>query len=471
MTDLFDIENMPAQSVATQKKEQKEYSVSELSVAIKRVVEGNFSKIRVKGEIIGITRANSGHIYLSLKDENAVISAIIWKYSLPKLNIKPEDGMEVIATGKVTTYQGRSTYQLIIEDLEIAGVGALLKLLEERKKQFAKEGLFDEDRKQKIPYLPETIGVVTSPSGAVIRDIWHRICDRFPRKIVLWPAPVQGEGAEVKIAEAIKGLNNLPEEGFINSDGEKVKRPDVIIVARGGGSLEDLWAFNEEAVVRAVSESQIPVISAVGHETDTMLIDYVSDLRAPTPTGAAELAVPVREEVLAWVKECDLRLSNNLYRFLEEKKNYINGLRRGLPNLTQILADFDQKLDDRLIRFNSSFNNYLSQLEYKMTDIKPYLVNQVYERNNDRFKNLVDRLEASSIDNTLKRGFVWVRDNDGNAIMSSKDIKPKFEMSFYDGNVKAELQTDMNSVQTAQKPAPKKRNKRKEIDDKQGSLF
>ena len=285
MDDLIDyIESV-------QKKELPEFTVSEISFEIKRFVETNFSKVRVRGEIFGCKRADSGHYYLSLKDENAVLSAVVWKGVAMRLPLKPEDGLEVVATGKITTFSGKSSYQLVIEQMEVAGTGALLKLLEERKQKFAAEGLFDAAHKQKIPYLPQTIGVVTSASGAVIRDIIHRIRDRFPRHILLWPTPVQGEGAAEKIAAAIAGFNALPEKG-------PVPRPDVLIVARGGGSLEDLWPFNEEVVIRAVYASKIPLISAVGHETDTMLIDYVSDLRAPTPIGAAEYALWVHGELV-----------------------------------------------------------------------------------------------------------------------------------------------------------------------------
>ena len=285
--------NVAPETVPNTKPEGiKEYTVSEISAEIKKCVETRFAHVRIKGEIFGCKRADSGHYYLSLKDENAIIAAVCWRGIAAGLKFKPEDGLEVIATGKITTFAGKSSYQLVIEEMEISGTGALLKLLEERKKQFAAEGLFDTAHKKPIPFLPQTIGVVTSASGAVIRDIIHRVRDRFPSHILLWPTPVQGEGAAEKIAAAINGFNALPQDGNIT-------RPDVIIVARGGGSLEDLWPFNEEIVIRAVYNSEIPIISAVGHETDTMLIDYVSDKRAPTPTGAAEFAVPVKAELEA----------------------------------------------------------------------------------------------------------------------------------------------------------------------------
>ena len=266
-----------------------EMTVTELSQAVKRTVEGSFERVRVRGEITRPSFPSSGHVYFRLKDESAVLDAVCWRGAAARLSIRPEEGIEVIASGRLTTYAGRSTYQIVVDSLEIAGEGALLKLLEDRKKKLAAEGLFEESRKRPLPYLPETIGVITSPSGAVIRDILHRLAERFPRRVLVWPVAVQGDGAAEQVAAAIEGFNALPEGGA-------VPRPDVLIVARGGGSLEDLWAFNEEVVARAVAASAIPLISAVGHETDTTLIDYVSDRRAPTPTAAAEIAVPVRGE-------------------------------------------------------------------------------------------------------------------------------------------------------------------------------
>ncbi|MFZ8945616.1 MAG: exodeoxyribonuclease VII large subunit, partial [Paracoccaceae bacterium] len=269
-----------------------EFSVSEISGAIKRVIEGEFSHVRIKGEIGRVSFPRSGHVYLDLKDERAVLSAVIWKGVATHLQVRPEEGLEVVATGRITTFGGQSKYQLVIEDLKPAGVGALMAMLEKRKAMLAAEGLFDASRKKSIPFLPEVIGVVTSPSGAVIRDILHRLRDRFPRKVLIWPVAVQGDKCAPEVARAIAGFNAL-------TAGGTVPRPDVLIVARGGGSLEDLWGFNEEIVARAAASSDIPLISAVGHETDTTLIDFVSDLRAPTPTAAAELAVPVRHELAA----------------------------------------------------------------------------------------------------------------------------------------------------------------------------
>src|SRR5215813_4264548 len=269
-----------------------EFTVSELSSALKRTVEDAYGHVRVRGEISGFRGPHSsGHCYFALKDESAKIEAVIWKSAHYRMRFKPQEGLEVIATGRLTTYPGSSKYQIVIEALEPAGIGALMALIEERKKKLAAEGLFDEKRKQLLPWLPEVIGVVTSPTGAVIRDILHRLEDRFPRRVLVWPVRVQGEGSAEQVASAIRGFNALPEGG-------RIPRPDVLIVARGGGSLEDLWSFNEEIVVRAAADSMIPLISAVGHETDFTLIDFAADKRAPTPTAAAEMAVPVRSELM-----------------------------------------------------------------------------------------------------------------------------------------------------------------------------
>lgn len=315
-----------------------EFSVSELSQALKHTVEDAYSYVRVRGEVSGFKRAASGHLYMSLKDESANLDAICWRGVAGRLAIKPEDGMEVIASGKLTTYPGRSKYQIVIDSLELAGEGALLKMLENRRKALAAEGLFDEGRKQTIPFLPDVIGVVTSPTGAVIRDILHRLDDRFPRHVLLAPVLVQGDGAAAQVAAAIEGFNALDPDG-------SVPRPDLLIVARGGGSLEDLWAFNEEIVVRAAAASTIPLISAVGHETDTTLIDFASDQRAPTPTAAAEMAVPVRAELVATVLDAVRRMVGGMSRLLEAHRVRIEGLARGLPDVTSLLGVQMQRLD------------------------------------------------------------------------------------------------------------------------------
>src|ERR1700710_824368 len=302
-----------------------EYTVSELSSALKRTVEDTYGHVRVRGEISGFRGPHSsGHCYFALKDENAKIEAVIWKSAHARMRFKPQEGLEVIATGKLTTCPGSSKYQIVIEAIEPAGVGALMALMEERKRKLGAEGLFDEARKQLLPWLPEVIGVVTSPTGAVIRDILHRLQDRFPRRVLVWPVKVQGEGSAEQIAAAIRGFNAPPEGGGI-------PRPDLLIVARGGGSLEDLWSFNEEIVVRAAAESMIPLISAVGHETDVTLIDFAADKRAPTPTAAAEMAVPVRAELFVEVSTLARRTFACWQRGHEHRRAELRSASRALP--------------------------------------------------------------------------------------------------------------------------------------------
>src|SRR3954470_15905577 len=316
-----------------------EFSVSELSSALKRTVEDAYGHVRVRGEISGFRGAHSsGHCYFTLKDESARIEAVIWKGVHGRMRFKPQEGLEIIATGKLTTYPGSSKYQIVIEAIEPAGVGALMALMEERKRKLAAEGLFDEARKQLLPWLPEVIGVVTSPTGAVIRDILHRLQDRFPRRVLLWPVKVQGDGSAEQIAAAIRGFNALPEHG-------KIPRPDLLIVARGGGSLEDLWSFNEEIVVRAAADSMIPLISAVGHETDVTLIDFAADKRAPTPSAAAEMAVPVRAELFVEVSSYARRMMLCWQRGQDGRRNELRGTIRALPAAGELLAIPRQRLD------------------------------------------------------------------------------------------------------------------------------
>ncbi len=316
-----------------------EFTVSELSSALKRTVEDAYGHVRVRGEISGFRGPHSsGHCYFALKDESAKIEAVIWKGVHGRMRFKPQEGLEVIATGKLTTYPGSSKYQIVIEALEPAGIGALMALMEERKRKLGAEGLFDEARKQLLPWLPDVIGVVTSPTGAVIRDILHRLEDRFPRRVLVWPVRVQGEGSAEQIASAIRGFNALPEGG-------RIPRPDLLIVARGGGSLEDLWSFNEEIVVRAAAESMIPLISAVGHETDITLIDFAADKRAPTPTAAAEMAVPVRSELLVEVESLARRTMICWQRGQEARRNELRAAARALPGLSELLAIPRQRLD------------------------------------------------------------------------------------------------------------------------------
>jgi exodeoxyribonuclease VII large subunit len=316
-----------------------EFTVTELSSALKRTVEDAYGHVRVRGEISGFRGPHSsGHCYFALKDEGAKIEAVIWKGVHGKMRFKPQEGLEVIATGKLTTYPGSSKYQIVIESIEPAGVGALMALMEERKRKLGAEGLFDESRKQLLPWLPEVIGVVTSPTGAVIRDILHRLADRFPRRVLVWPVKVQGEGSAEQVAAAIHGFNALPEGG-------RIPRPDLLIVARGGGSLEDLWSFNEEIVVRAAAESMIPLISAVGHETDITLIDFAADRRAPTPTAAAEMAVPVRAELFVEISAYERRLMLTWQRAQESRRIELRAATRALPGLSELLAIPRQRLD------------------------------------------------------------------------------------------------------------------------------
>jgi exodeoxyribonuclease VII large subunit len=331
-----------------------ELSVSDLSQALKRTVEDAFGRVRVRGEISQPKIPGSGHCYLRLKDDAAVLDGVIWRGTLAKLSLRPEEGLEVVATGRLTTYPGRSSYQIIIESLELAGEGALLKMLEERRRRLAAEGLFAAERKRRLPFLPRAVGVVTSPTGAVIRDILHRLNDRFPVHVLVWPVRVQGEGAAGEITAAIQGFNALAPDGA-------VPRPDVLIVARGGGSLEDLMAFNDEAVVRAAAGSAIPLVSAGGHETDTTLIDFAADLRAPTPTGAAEMVVPVRLDLMAQVADDGRRLIGAMGRLLDDGGARLTGLLRGLPDMGRLVEDLTLRLDDRTQRLDLAWPTLLER--------------------------------------------------------------------------------------------------------------
>lgn len=332
--DLF--EDPPAGAVP--QGNQPEYTVSELSGAVKRVIEGEFGLVRVRGEVGRVSRPASGHLYFDLKDDRSVIAAISWKGQVAKMQVRPEEGMEVVATGRMTTFPGQSKYQLIVEDVAPAGAGALMAMLEKRKAALAAEGLFEAGRKKALPFLPQVIGVVTSPSGAVIRDILHRVRDRFPCHVLIWPVAVQGQACATEVAAAIRGFNAIEAGG-------PVPRPDVLIVARGGGSLEDLWGFNEEIVVRAAAASRIPLISAVGHETDTTLIDYASDRRAPTPTAAAEMAVPVRLELLATVDGLGARSVRAVVAGVGARGQRLRDLGRALPRIDALTGGAAQRLD------------------------------------------------------------------------------------------------------------------------------
>jgi exodeoxyribonuclease VII large subunit len=338
-----------------------EFSVTELSGAIKRVIEGEFSHVRIKGEVGRVSRPRSGHIYLDLKDDKSVINGVIWKGVAGRLQTQPEEGMEVVATGRVTTFGGQSKYQIVIEDIKPAGMGALMALLEKRKTMLSAEGLFEGSRKRPLPYLPEVIGVVTSPSGAVIRDILHRLRDRFPRKVLIWPVAVQGAKCAPEVVRAIEGFNAL-------KIGGAMPRPDLLIVARGGGSVEDLWGFNEEIVARAAADSQIPLISAVGHETDTTLIDFVSDKRAPTPTAAAELAVPVRIELMAWLDEQSARMTTSLSGGLQRRSQRLRDLSRALPRLETLLDGPRQRLDTTGARLGPALMSGVQRRKVRLSE-------------------------------------------------------------------------------------------------------
>ncbi|NBJ11207.1 exodeoxyribonuclease VII large subunit [Microvirga arsenatis] len=316
-----------------------EWSVSDLAGALKRTLEDAFGHVRLRGEVSGYRGPHSsGHAYFCIKDQNARIDAVIWKGAFAKLRIRPEEGMEVIATGRITTFPGSSKYQIVVEALEPAGIGALMALLEERRRKLNAEGLFAPERKRRLPFLPGVIGVVTSPTGAVIRDILHRLEDRFPRRVLVWPVRVQGETCAAEVAAAIRGFNAL-------EPGGKIPRPDVLIVARGGGSIEDLWGFNEEVVVRAAAESAIPLVSAVGHETDTTLIDHAADVRAPTPTGAAEMVVPVRVELIAAVNDLSRRHGEAALRLVERRRSDLRATARALPSPEALFSPKRQRLD------------------------------------------------------------------------------------------------------------------------------
>ena len=369
-----------------------EFSVTELSGAIKRVIEGEFSHVRIRGEVGRVSRPRSGHIYLDLKDDKSVISGVIWKGVSAKLETQPEEGMEVIATGRVTTFGGQSKYQIVIEDIKPAGMGALMALLEKRKKLLAAEGLFDTARKRPLPYLPEVIGVVTSPSGAVIRDILHRLRDRFPRKVLIWPVAVQGAKCAPEVVRAIEGFNAL-------TPGGALPRPDLLIVARGGGSVEDLWGFNEESVARAAAASMIPLISAVGHETDTTLIDFVSDKRAPTPTAAAELAVPVRHELAAWLETQEARMGQMLSQGLTRRGQRLRDMARALPRPETLLDGPRQRLDRAAEKLEPALIAGVQRRRVRLADVsgslRPATLKRLLDNDRRRLAGLASRLDPA----------------------------------------------------------------------------
>lgn len=415
-------------SAPIRKTNVPEMSVSELAFSLKRTLEETYGRVRVRGELAGLKLASSGHLYGDIKDEDSNINIICWKGTMSRLSIRPEDGLDVIVTGKMTSYPKNSRYQLVIDSMELAGEGALLKMLEDRRKKLAAEGLFDESRKKPIPYLPARIGVITSPTGAVIRDILHRIAERFPRPVLLWPVAVQGDNAAVQIAAAIDGFNAM----------EAGERPELLIVARGGGSLEDLMAFNEEIVVRAAANSAIPLISAVGHETDTTLIDYAADLRAPTPTAAAEQAVPVRLDLLTHMDSQGLRMKSGLVRVLREKRILLETLVAKLGSPQQLLDLKTQSLDIAASKLLHGFERSLAAKAQRLAPLIPRhpqslmaekgrMVDMLTDRLNrvatrpldDAQKQLthtVRMLESLSFKKVLERGYAVVRGPDGRVI-------------------------------------------------------
>ena len=446
MSDLIDSPD--------QGKNAPEFSVSELSSVLKRMIEGEFSNVRIRGEVGRVSRPASGHLYFDLKDDKSVIASVTWRGQASKLATQPEEGLEVVATGKITTFAGQSRYQMIVSEMSVAGIGALMAQLEKRKKKLEAEGLFDKNIKKEIPYLPEIIGVITSPSGAVIRDILHRLSDRFPRKVLLWPVSVQGESCAPDVTAAINGFNKL-------TPGGAMPRPELIIVARGGGSIEDLWGFNEESVVRAASESEIPLISAVGHETDTTLIDLASDLRAPTPTAAAEYAVPVRADLMGWLSSMEDRRVRSLSSSLEIKRQRLKDLSRGLPAPADLVAMAAQRLDavsDRLPRALSAVSNnkrtLLLQtsaglrgrlLQNKLIDRTKEMnrfmksieanIRLIIQRNQSALDGLERIRKTLGYEATLHRGYTVVRNKDGKLITRLKeaDVNKELEIEFYDG--------------------------------------
>jgi len=432
-------------------------SVSELAGALKRTIESAFGQVRVRGEISGFKRHASGHCYFTLKDDNACIDAVIWRSSAVSLAFRPEDGAEVIATGKLSTYPGRSKYQIIVDRMELAGEGALLALVEKRRKALAAEGLFDPARKRQLPFLPRVIGVVTSPTGAVIRDIIHRLEDRCPTRVVVWPVPVQGEGSAARIAEAIRGFPLT------------APRPDLLIVARGGGSIEDLWAFNEEEVVRAAADSPIPLISAVGHETDTTLIDHAADRRAPTPTAAAEMAVPVRSELMAQLGELTHRARECLARRVERLRERLELTVCRWPEPKAIFAPITQRVDELAERLPRSLASRSSHARADMNlvagRLRTELVEQRITRLSEKLAGLWQMAELVHPDRPLKRGFARVTSRTGATLTRASDAASERLLTLHFGDGKVDATVD------GARPAPVERKPRKTYITPQPGLF
>ena len=429
------------------------FSITEISTMLKRTVEDRFGFVRLRGELSGVKRAASGHLYCSLKDEKAVIDGVMWRGNAGRLGFLPEDGIEVVATGKLTTYAGRSKYQIVMERMEIAGEGALLALLEKTRLRLEKEGLFARERKKPLPFLPRTIAVVTSPTGAVIRDILHRLADRFPSQVLVWPVLVQGQGSADQVAGAIRGFSNLP---------EGIPKPDLLIVARGGGSIEDLWGFNEEVVVRAIADCPVPVISAVGHETDTTLADYAADRRAPTPTAAAEMAVPVRTELAATLQDLTLRKKRAIARPVALGRERLEARVKRLPRPEAVLQPQVQKLDELSERLRRALKDRVAKARERLLADRarlsaPLLVSRIerasdrlansrlssalihgrYTRDADRFAALNRVFGSLNPEAPLKRGFVLVKDANGNLVRTkaAAEVHARLGVKFADGTL------------------------------------
>jgi exodeoxyribonuclease VII large subunit len=424
-------------------------SVSELSSVLKRTVEDAFGHVRVRGEISGFKRHASGHCYFTLKDQDACIDAVIWRTSAGNLAFRPEDGAEVVALGRITTYPARSRYQIVVERLELAGQGALMALLDKRRRALAAEGLFAQERKRPLPFAPKVIGVVTSPTGAVIRDILHRLEDRCPCHVIVWPVPVQGEGAAEQVAAAVRGFGAI-------EPGGPMARPDLIIVARGGGSIEDLWAFNEEVVVRAVAASPIPTISAVGHETDTSLCDFAADVRAPTPTAAAELAVPVRSELLAQIRTFGHRAERCASRTVERAGERFDALLRHWPEREELLAPQQQRLDDLADRLPRALRGRLDRARAELGRaggaLRPSLLERKLERASERLASLARMRELVDPNRPLSRGFARIEDRTGHTLTNAASARRALSLTlhFADGEVAATVDGAL------ERPAPKR---------------
>ncbi|MEP3226107.1 MAG: exodeoxyribonuclease VII large subunit [Parasphingorhabdus sp.] len=480
-------------------------SVSEISGSLKRVVEDRFGYVRIRGEISGYKRAASGHVYLALKDDKAVLDGVMWKGNAGRLPFQPEDGVEVVVSGKLTTYPGRSKYQVVIDKMELAGEGALMQLFEKLKAKLQGEGLFDQERKRTIPFLPKTIGVVTSPTGSVIRDILHRLADRCPSHVLVWPVLVQGEGAARQIASAINGFSAIGE-------GDGHSRPDLVIVARGGGSIEDLWSFNEEEVVRAVANSKIPVISAVGHETDTTLCDFAADLRAPTPTAAAEMAVPVRAEWLASLSESKARMARSVQRGLGTAQERLEAQRRLMPALADLLRPHQQRVDELSDGMKYAMGQNVAQARSRFSAsegaMRPAILRQQLEAATSRLdrvglhSHLIKRplddarqrldslwrlAQQISPDGPLKRGYARISTCDGDLVggREAAAIAGAVHLHFHDGTIGAQITeqplaapqpTSGGKAQSGAKsierqPKAKARRTPKPADDRQQDLF